>query len=73
MLKNITLSSEERLIRSAREKAHAANTTLNALFRQWLKNYVDRTGTEQGYQELMGRLSYANPGRKYSRDEMNER
>ena len=73
MLKNITLSGEERLIQSAREKAGSANTTLNALFRQWLANYVGNNETEHGYRDLMARLSYAQPDRKLSRDEMNER
>jgi hypothetical protein len=37
MLKNITLSADEELIRKAREKAQKEHTTLNASFRQWLK------------------------------------
>lgn len=73
MLKNITLSGEERLIYSAREKAQAANTTLNALFRRWLASYVGQSAAKHDYQNLMTRLSYAEPGRKLSRDEMNER
>ena len=40
MLKNITLSAEEHLIRAAREKAQHEHTTLNAAFRQWLVRYV---------------------------------
>ena len=34
MLKNITLSAEEEIIRKAREKAQHEHTTLNATFRQ---------------------------------------
>jgi hypothetical protein len=37
MLKNITLRAEENLIRRARERAAAENTTLNAEFRRWLE------------------------------------
>ncbi len=40
MLKTITLSAEGELIRKARDKANRERTTLNAKFRQWLKQYV---------------------------------
>ena len=40
MLKNITLSADEALIREARRQAALHNTTLNALFREWLNQYV---------------------------------
>ena len=40
MLKNITLSAEEELIRKAKEVARREHTTLNANFQQWLKQYV---------------------------------
>jgi hypothetical protein len=72
-MKNITLSAEERLIRSAREKARREKTTLNALFRQWLARYTDSDRGTRNYEELMERISYARPGRKFSRDELNER
>lgn len=36
-MKNITLSADESLIELAREEARARKTTLNALFREWLK------------------------------------
>ena len=73
MLKNITLSAEEELIRKARQKAHKERTTLNATFRQWLKQYVN-TGTDPSdYDALMKSLKYAHPGKSFSRDELNER
>jgi hypothetical protein len=40
MLKNITLSADEKLIQKARKKAKQEHTTLNAQFRQWLENYI---------------------------------
>ena len=40
MLRNITLSAEEQLIARAREKAGAAQTTLNVEFRRWLQSYA---------------------------------
>ncbi len=39
MLKNITLSADEALIREARRQAALQNTSLNALFREWLEQY----------------------------------
>ena len=41
-MKNVTLSADERLIQLARARAERQKTTLNALFREWLKRYVRR-------------------------------
>ena len=38
-MKNITLSADERLLEAAHKYAASENTTLNAKFRQWLKDY----------------------------------
>jgi predicted transcriptional regulator len=73
MRKNVTLSADESLIQRARDKARRHRTTLNALFRDWLRRYVDRDQATNGYDELMARLRYARPGRTFTRDEMNER
>lgn len=79
MLKNITFSADEALIREARRQAALQNTTLNALFREWLERYVaqedaaERKRAVARYNDLMNRLSYVNAGRKFSREEMNER
>lgn len=73
MLKNITLSAEEELIKKAREKAHREKTTLNENFRRWLKKYVISDRNASRYQDLMDALNYADPGRKFSREELNER
>ena len=40
MLRNITLSADEQLIARARDKAGAAQTTLNVEFRKWLAAYA---------------------------------
>ncbi|MDQ7053481.1 MAG: hypothetical protein Q9P14_11505, partial [candidate division KSB1 bacterium] len=61
MLKNITLSADEQLIKKAREKARRENTTLNETFRQWLKRYVMSDQEQFNYEELMDSLSYVNP------------
>lgn len=73
MLKNITLSGDEALIQKAREKARRQHTSLNAVFRQWLERYVGQEEAEAAYANLMERLSYVQPGRHFTRDELNER
>jgi hypothetical protein len=72
MLKNITLSADERLIRKARDKAMRENTTLNALFIEWLKLYVGADKQTVDFKSLMESLSYANSGGAFTRDEMDE-
>nr|CAA6830532.1 MAG: Unknown protein [uncultured Thiotrichaceae bacterium] len=77
-MRNITLSADEQLIEIARDKARAKKTTLNAEFRKWIRQYAN-TDTEnqqrvQAYQDLMKELSTVSTGgRKFSREEMNER
>lgn len=73
MLKNITLSAEERLIREAREKARRENRTLNQAFREWLSQYTGAEQQARQFRRLMEELSYVRPGRKLTREEMNER
>jgi hypothetical protein len=71
MLKTITLSAEEELIRKARKKARREHTSLTATFRWWLKQYVGVDNNSHDYDALMKTLSYAKPSRIFSRDEMN--
>ena len=73
MLKNITLSAEAELIQKAREKATKEHTTLNATFRQWLQQYAQRNTKTIDYYQFMDQLSYADSGRRFSREELNER
>ena len=73
MLKNITLSADEELIRKAREKAQREHTTLNASFREWLKSYVSAEARVRNFDDLMQSLSYVKTGKKFTREEMNER
>lgn len=74
-MKNVTLSADENLIEAARRRAMAEHTTLNEQFRLWLKNYVGReqqaARAMQTIRELQGQLFTG--GRKFTRDEMNER
>jgi len=73
MLKNITLSAEEALIERARQRAEAESTTLNAEFRRWLAQYVERPQNSADFRALMAHLNYAQPGKVFSREELNER
>ncbi|MBN2410706.1 hypothetical protein JXQ31_03370 [candidate division KSB1 bacterium] len=73
MLKNITLSAEEEHIQKARDKARREHTSLNNMFRQWLKQVVNADKTINNYDSLMNSFHYVSPGKKFSRDEMNER
>jgi len=73
MLKNITLSAEESIIRGCRERAMGEHTSLNALFRKWRSEYVGRSTASSDYARTMHELAYANAGKRFSRDEMNAR
>ena len=73
MIKNITLSADEQLIQKARKKAQQEHKTLNSYFRQWLKQYVSNNTKTNNYFEFMNSLNYARPGRKFTREELNER
>jgi len=72
-MKNITLSAEENLIERARQTAKSQRKTLNAAFREWLQDYVTQSDDLLSYDEVMRRLSHVRAGRKFTRDEMNER
>ncbi|HLB57533.1 MAG TPA: hypothetical protein VJL60_01835 [Gammaproteobacteria bacterium] len=73
MLKNITLSAEERAILRARERAMKEKTTLNAVFRVWLIQYGQGETPSLQYETVMKRLKHIKSGKHYSRDELNER
>ena len=72
-MKNVTFSADEDLIEQARLVAKEKHTTLNQAFRDWLAEYTRRSATEASIDALYKRLSYVNAGRKFSREEMNER
>jgi hypothetical protein len=74
-MKNITLSADEHLIESARARARREHTTLNEQFRRWLADYArsrERADAALAVvEELRGKLRTG--GRKFSREELNER
>ncbi len=74
-MRNITLSADEGLIEAARERARAEHTTLNEQFRLWLAEYVRReqraTRAMTVVRELQEQVRTG--GRRFTREEMNER
>jgi hypothetical protein len=73
MLKNITLSADEKLIELARKKAMNHNTTLNELFRKWLAAYSIDLDLGTDLDQFLIQTSYCSSGRSFTRDELNER
>ena len=83
-MKSITLNIENELIEAAQRRATADNTTIEALLRKWLAQYVS-TGPDPDpevrkrqaenamstLRELQG--VFGTDGRKITREEMNER
>jgi hypothetical protein len=73
-MKNITLSADEDLIERARYTAQSQHKTLNAAFREWLEDFVAKSGNLAEYHQLMERLRRrVRSSGPYTRDEMNER
>ncbi len=73
-MRNITLSADEQLIASARERARASATTLNEEFRRWLADYANAGHAAQRYDAVMDSLrGKVRVARKLTRDEMNAR
>ncbi len=73
MKRNITLSADDALIRQARCRASAENTSLNELFRNWLSWYVAQPPAADEFGLLMARLDHVCCGRGFTREELNER
>lgn len=74
-MKNITLSAREEAIERGRAVARNRRTTLNGLFRDWLEQLGEGELREQAFQRQMQRMErrVRVGGRKFTREEMNER
>ena len=74
-MRNITFSADEKQIEAARERARAEHTTLNDVFRGWLADYTRRKEqADRAMAVIRDMQKYASSGgRKFTRDEMNER
>ena len=74
-MRNITLSADAALFDAARRRALANNSTLNAQFRSWIKEYVGRDRQAFKAMDTVDRLAanLRTGGRQFTRDELNER
>ena len=75
MLRNITLSADKELIEAARERARMERTTLNEQFRRWLADYAGQDDRADLAMSVIGDLQtrLRSGGKRFSREEMNER
>ena len=73
MMKKITFSADESKIELAREVARSEHKTLNDAFRDWLDWYGSRKVSRAEIEALFQKLKHVRAGRKFTRDEMNER
>ena len=74
-MKKLTLTADARLIEAARQQAASEHTTLDAKFREWLAEYTQR---HQRAKQAMASIeemckTVRTGGRKFTREEMNER
>jgi hypothetical protein len=74
-MKNITLSADERDIEAARERAREEQTTLNEAFRRWIEDYGGRRRRVEETLRFLDDLAtrVKTGGRKFTREELNER
>jgi hypothetical protein len=72
-VRDITFSADESIIERAREVARRENKTLEAAFYDWLVLYASRNVTEAEVLALFDSPKHVEAGRKFTRDEMNER
>ena len=74
-MKNVTLSADEHPSEAARRRAADERTTLNAHFRQWLEDHVGRRRQANAAMAAVDslRAAISTGGRRFTRDEMNER
>ena len=72
-MKNVTLSADEQLLELARAVARKQHKTLNQAFREWLASYARPADAVAEYEALKKDLGYVRAGRRFTREEMNER
>ncbi|MES2683840.1 MAG: hypothetical protein V4650_10005 [Pseudomonadota bacterium] len=75
MLTNVTFSADKLVLERARARAVKKNTTINQEFRLWLERYVatDNDQVLRDFDAIMSKMDYAVAGKKFTRDELNER
>jgi hypothetical protein len=73
MSRDVIISVEEGLLAEAKSRAASEHLSIDTLVQKWLAEYVAGKQRVERYRELMQRLSYVSAGRKFTREEMNER
>lgn len=73
MYKNITFSLDDALIFKARQKASGEKKSLSAIIKEWLLRYVGQETAVGSYELLMKQLDQVKSGKKFTREDMNER
>ncbi len=72
MLKNLTISADPVIIAKARAKAAAEHTTLNEVLRRYLIDFAT-AGRGPDYDAVMEQLRGCQSGRRFTRDDANQR
>jgi hypothetical protein len=74
-MKNVTFSADEHLIELARQRARRERSTLNEEFRRWLAAYAGSDERADRAMETITDLQarIRTGGRRFTRDERNER
>ena len=74
-MRNVTFSADERIIEAARARARQERTTLNEQFRRWLEAYATREDRARDAMRVVEELrtTVRTGGRRFTRDERNER
>ena len=72
-MRKITFRAEQSTIEKAREVATLEGKTLEDAFREWLHWYSSCNVSEEEIEGLYRSLKHVHAGRKFTRDEMNER
>jgi hypothetical protein len=74
-MRNVTFSADEQLIDAARERARQERTTLNEQFRRWLEAYAANGNRAREAMRVIDELraTVRTGGRRFTRDELNER
>jgi hypothetical protein len=73
MIKNITFSVDDRVIRKARQKAFEENRSLNLVVRDMLNSYVGKEETITDVKTFMKQFKHWGIKHTYTREERNAR
>jgi len=74
---NLTISLDDQLLKRARIKAAELETSVNAVLREYLEEWTQRTADRKraidAFIEAAKRSQASSEGRKWTRDELHER